>query len=75
MGYYKYQWKVHYVMKGKEDEEISSNLLTKREALSLMEVFSNEVPFVEKVEGVWKRKILNKNFRGEGHEVKNMAQQ
>lgn len=75
MGYYKYQWKVHYVRKDNGEEEISSTLLTKREALSLMAVFSDEVPFVEKVEGVWRRKIANKHFNGGKREVKNMAQQ
>jgi len=75
MGYYRYQWKVHYVRKDDGKEEISSSLLTKREALSLMVVFSSEVPFIEKVEGFWKRKIMNKNYSGGRNEVKNMAQQ
>jgi len=75
MGHYKYYWKVHYIRKDNGEEEISSELLTKREARNLMEVFSNEIPFIEKVRGIWKRKIENKHFGGGKHEVKNMAQQ
>jgi len=75
MGYYRYQWKVHYIRKNDGEEEISSSLLTKREALGLMATFSSEVPFIEKVEGFWKRKITNKNYKGERNEVKDMAQQ